>query len=561
VTGGVRGRSAWLRSHREAILLALVVCGLFSLTLFHQLVWDDRSIVPRVERAWAEGGFPRLLGLNYSAFEAWEKEGEVLYWRPVTVLSLWLDGRFATHGFPFSFHATNILLHAGATLLLFRILSRFLLSRNSAFLASLLFAVHPAQVDAVSFVSNRSTMWACVFVLLAVHAWLSAREDRAGGRGCLFLGGGAALFFACLSKEVAFVLPLVLLAWDLVAGGLRDGQGRSWWRRNLAWLGVWGGALSLSILLRAAALGPGLPGAPLAGAGGGALSLLFSPAWWSTLFGLFFFPFPLSLWYPAESLRVSWQGVAGGVLLLVLFISLAGRRSGRAGTLALLWVIVFLLPSAGVAASGGSPVRETYLYLPLAGFALLLGAGIDRLGKGSPGAGRLLTLLCLSVVLASTLASVKRMQVWKDDESVFRAIIAERPGISLGYLNLGTRLARSGRAEEGIPLIARAVELESGPWPLLALGNALLDAGRRPEAIEAYQRMLQAIAGSPGAERGRIAERRIFAWGLWMTGKVGEAEREMESLALASPDAARSLRSMLSRQQRGSDAPGQEATP
>ena len=81
------------------------------------------------------------------------------------------------------------------------------------------------QVEAVAWISQRKTLLAAFFFLLALHAWLGANEAE-GARGRrLYLASLAAFILALLAKVSAIVLPAVLLLHTLCYP--REGRTRS----------------------------------------------------------------------------------------------------------------------------------------------------------------------------------------------------------------------------------------------------------------------------------------------------------------------------------------------
>ncbi|MFN0036033.1 MAG: tetratricopeptide repeat protein, partial [Saprospiraceae bacterium] len=86
----------------------------------------------------------------------------------------------------------------------------------AAFFAALLFAVHPVQVEAVSWAAALSTVLFSTFYLASLLAYLQWRQSSA--QSIWFVASLAAFLAACLSKSAAVTLPLVLLAVDFYLG-------------------------------------------------------------------------------------------------------------------------------------------------------------------------------------------------------------------------------------------------------------------------------------------------------------------------------------------------------
>lgn len=136
--------------------------------------------------------------------------------RPLLKLSYTLNW-LADPG-PAGFHAVNILLHLVNIVLVWHLTAHLpapggwehgpALGRVRI-LATLLFALHPVQTEAVTYVSGRSMSLMAAFGLAGLLCWLEA-PGRARPRWwqAAALGAFAA---AILTKEVAVVLPLALL--------------------------------------------------------------------------------------------------------------------------------------------------------------------------------------------------------------------------------------------------------------------------------------------------------------------------------------------------------------
>lgn len=138
---------------------------------------------------------------------------------------------------PAVFHLYSLLLHIANSCLLFAFLSIMattfsnrLPQRNSvtiAFAASLLFAIHPSQVESIAWVSASKIPLYTFFILLAILVYIRyVRTQKAG----LYLL--SFVLFACAfgSKEQSVVLPATLLLIDWVLERYRrpDGCGNNW---------------------------------------------------------------------------------------------------------------------------------------------------------------------------------------------------------------------------------------------------------------------------------------------------------------------------------------------
>ena len=153
--------------------------------------------------------------VHYDTVHSWQAlfERAGLGVRPLLKASYtfnWLYGGFSL---------LNIAFHAMNAALLFLIGGELCRDRRAAFVAAVLFALHPAATEAVTYISGRSSSLMAVFYLGAMLAYL---------RGNRWLS--VALFFlAVATRETAVTLPAALLLCEVCRGAAwRDILRRQW---------------------------------------------------------------------------------------------------------------------------------------------------------------------------------------------------------------------------------------------------------------------------------------------------------------------------------------------
>ena len=204
-------------------------------------------------------------------------------------------------------------------------------------------------------------------------------------------------------------------------------------------------------------------------------------------------PHPVSFNYPRWDVAAAplgwWLWPASAAALPVLLWSLR-HRLGRGPLVAVLFFGGALLPFLGFVDFyflRYSFVSDHLQYLASAGLLALAGAAIARGLERLRGPGLRLASVGLMVVLAllATLVA-RRVPVYADDETLWRATIAENPDAWVAHMLLGFELAERGAYDEAIASYDRAEALTEGfPRARVAAmrGEARLAAGDFAGAI------------------------------------------------------------------------------
>jgi hypothetical protein len=141
--------------------------------------------------------------------------------RPLLKLSYALN--IAVDMSPIGFRAVNVLIHALSATLVYRLLRvRGLraglpatIATRAALLAALLFALHPVQTEAVTYLSGRSSSLAACFCLLSLCCWVRSEQSTDARGNLLWLAACCVTFVAAVGcKETALVLPVILLLYS-----------------------------------------------------------------------------------------------------------------------------------------------------------------------------------------------------------------------------------------------------------------------------------------------------------------------------------------------------------
>ena len=510
------------------LLIALVTFVAFLPSLQNGFVnWDDDSF---------------LLANHHYRGLGWEQ----LRWMFTTCyLSSCMPLTWVTYGLdyilwgtnPFGYHLTSLLIHA-ANAVLFYFLSLRLLrialrdanrppelpTQLAAGFSALFFAVHPLQVETVTWILGREMAVAGFFFFLTLLCYLKAAESEARGRSRWHWLSAAWILYmmSLLGKEAAMTLPFALLVLDVYPlRRLGGGQGR-WFGSEVR--AVWWEKIPFLFLTLAAGvravLGKEGTGAvyPIAGYG-------LLPRFAQVLYSLAFYPWKtvvpieLSPLYPFRPFTDLWNlplllsGLFVFSLTAVLFLA---RRRWPAGLAAWIFYMVLLAPLSGIVAFGPHLVADRFNYIPGVGWAALAGAGLFYCWR----------------LWARALLTWRQSQVWHDSERLWRHALALDERSSFAHNNLGLVLAERGELREAINEFRRAVQID----PAFVeghsnLGNFLALQGSRSEAIA---HLRQALEIDPGFANAHNTLGNIMA----DTGQSDEAIQHFHQALKSNPQSA-----------------------
>ena len=494
--GGVMGflASPGNRSRFIGLLILAAVFTAYLPALRGGFIWDDNLHVTQNQTLRDLGG---LRGI-------WFEIGKTIQYYPLVHSTFWLEYHLWQLN-PFGYHLVNVLLHALAAVLFYRVLMR--LQLRGAWLPAAIFALHPVCVESVAWISERKNVLSAVFYLAAALAYLRFAPIREGVRDPAFRndkgseGGGrwrwyvaALLLFvaALLSKTVTCSLPAALL---LVG----------WWRRRrITWRD---GALLLPFFVAAAALGLNTVWLEkhCVGAQGAAWSLTVWERCLTAGRALFFYaaklvwPANLTFNYPRWEIgtAVWWLWCFPVAALgVIAALWLLRHRIGRGPLVAVLFFVGTLFPALGffdVYPFLYSFVADHFQYLASLGLVTLAGAGINSAcGWFERGKPFVKLPICGTLLLVLAVLTWRQCGMYADMETLWRTTIARNPDSWLAHNNLGKELLEKGQADEGIACFRKTLEIH--PGDVLArcnLGNALFLKGQVDEAIPYFQKALE----------------------------------------------------------------------
>src|SRR5439155_1833361 len=168
-----RLRLALVTPRALTLVVALVVAAAWVPSLRNGFVWDDQYDILRSDRL----HHARAIGdvfVHHAMWSADQPETAIATYRPLALATLAVDYQVWKLR-PAGYHATNVLLHVLATLAVLLALATLVGDWGWAAALALLFALHPANAEAVAWINGRSEMLALGCGALAVWAAATRR--------------------------------------------------------------------------------------------------------------------------------------------------------------------------------------------------------------------------------------------------------------------------------------------------------------------------------------------------------------------------------------------------
>ncbi len=205
---------AYVKHHLSISLLAAVIfiigISVYASSFSNTMFWDDDDFI--LQNAYIQDWqhFPKLFSENVIAGRGLISN----YYRPIllTVFSLewhawgdWAPG----------WHIVNTVTHSGNAILLFLILYQLFNKKTLAFVAALIFLLHPLQTEAVSYVNSFGDSLSVLWMFSGILFYMRVRHAQTRSAEVLWYVSTLLMFvLAILSKETTIIMPGLLFIVD-----------------------------------------------------------------------------------------------------------------------------------------------------------------------------------------------------------------------------------------------------------------------------------------------------------------------------------------------------------
>lgn len=454
-------------------------------------------------------------------------------WMPLVYLSV--GAQMELFGTDFgAYHLVSAGLHAVNAVILLLLLLQMTRAFWPSALTAVFFALHPLNVEPVSWLVCIRVLQAGFFCLLTIYFYgvYAARGSSFWYTLALFCYA-AGLFSVPMFPATPFLL-LLLDFWPLDRLGSKSGDtawqnlspskiGRAVWEK-FPFFGFMAVLMAVLLLSHDLSTSPEIEPYPF----------------WERLFNVFFsyaayirqvlLPVNLAVFYPFPE-HFPWWKITGSLMILLAVTLAALRLTRRAPFLIVgwLWFGGMLFPLSGMAQIGTQARADHYAYIPMIGLLMMVCWGAAALMKRWPLPRPLASVVCLAIIGLMTAASWRQAGHWKDSETLmahaltvtrdnyeahnylaqalaergdwaaaivhFQQALAIKPDHLKSHVNLANVYMTTGRIDKAIGHMTRAVEKDPTDARLRNNLGALYEKiGDTPSAVVHYR---QAVAINP----------------------------------------------------------------
>lgn len=475
--------------------ISLLIVFVYGMTLFSNIVYLDDNVLVTGQYQFNKSLSNIPQAFKEDIFRTPQNGGS--FYRPVERLTFILDAQFGEGAVIFMSHFSNVLLHILAICLLFVFLLKLNINKLTAFLFTLIFAIHPLTAQTVAFISGRNDSLLAIFVfpaLIYLIKYLETRKNKYLVWNLVFL------VLALFTKETAVILPAIFILYILIFIGYKKiiedhnlyiklvslwvGVGVLWFLIRMLVFHNFIGNASYNIFL---SIYHNLP------------SLI--PA-----IGKVFLPFDLSVFPVIQDMTMLYGAIS--LLLLVVWFFLSEKKNLKLIIFGFSWFFLFILLTLIQPRDITAAFSENRIYIPMFGFIfVILGLGRIRLPSFikkkinyEVNWKKIILILSLLIILIFSIVTMYRNSYYKNKLNFWENAVITSPSFAFNHNNLGAMEYLDGDMETALKEYKIALELNPNE-PMAHNNLALIYASQNKlkEAEEEYKKEMEVNPGYDNA--------------------------------------------------------------
>jgi len=443
-------------------------------------VWDDEEQIVKnlVIRDWSNFN----LIFTSSTFNSGGAGLTGGFYRPL--VSLFYTFNYHIFGLiPFGFRFSQLVLHLFNLVLIFFVIKKILdaqkinFGREIAFLSTILFAVHPINVESVVYIASIGEILYSLFLLLAILFFLKERICFA------FLFS----FLGLLSKETAIIIFPLLAVYCFL---FLKPKLKHWLKYLLYSIITLGSYFSLRILIaKISTIYHHV--APISNAS--FLERIQTiPHEIFSYFKLLFFPKDLTISHHFVVNSFSDIRFWGSLIFILLLLSFFGfilyKTKNKIIAFFGFWFLISLAPALNIIPLEMT-ITERWMYFPLIGFLVIFSYLVLSLKQSLGSIWKKIIIIFLTIIIISLFCrTVFRNENWKNGLTLYgHDILLSKNNYDIEN-NYGTELFRTGNIDEAGKHFQNSIDSQPNwTYPHNNLGVVLENQGQLDKALTEYE--------------------------------------------------------------------------
>ncbi len=426
------------------LVLVIVTTGLYFKSLNNRLTnWDDDRYVTNN---------PDITTLHGDSVSYTIKKSFSSYvmgnYHPITMLSYCIEYSYFKLN-PKPYHITNLIVHLLNTLLVLAFVWMLCKQKWVAFIAALLFAIHPMHVESVAWVAERKDVLYTFFFMLALCSYLFYLKNNKWSK--LYYGLTLVLFvLSVLSKGMAVCLPITFFAVDYFI--------ERKYTHKLVLEKV--PFIVISIIF-------GLVSIEAQKSLSAVLDIqhyrvfdriLFSSYAVMMYFVKFFAPVNLSNYYNYPLRYNGWYPaifyIAPFVLIIILLFIYQSKRLGREFWFGFGFFFITIATVLQILPVGGAIISDRYTYVPYIGLSFIIARMLNKVieneSQQTNKYKRVLLTVFFCFVLMLSVLTYRRTKVWKDSITLLSDAIEKSDIDPIIYMGRSQAYYLAGQYQKSI---------------------------------------------------------------------------------------------------------------
>ena len=435
--------------------LLVVTYLLYANSLHHELLnFDDNEYFTN---------YPEITNLSWQSIQTYFTHYYVIMYQPLAVLTFAINHYFSQID-TLPLHLTNLILHLVNVLLIYTFIYKLSQKKVIAIITAILFAAHPMNVEAVTWISARSSSLYTLFYTLSIIQYLNYLHLQ---QRKYLIFAGLAFLLSLFSKSQAVTLPIVLLAIDYYHSQIT--------RANIsAMLLVKAPFLLLSLLFGLITI---LNQDTINNITNGMMISYSLPeticlACYSFIFYLYKFFVPINLCaiyvYPprVHGLLPMIYYLSPAILLAISYLIYRVAQHKKYIVFGMLVFLITISINIQIIPSRLFIVSERYGYFPYIGLFFIIGAFynelIEKTVKLTVGWKQILFGILLLYILMCAMLTIHRNTIWKDNIVFMTDIINKNPSepyISRAYGTRANAVQKNDHIQDALADYKKAIEI------------------------------------------------------------------------------------------------------